>query len=59
MVDEVCVHQWERDARDALESSDGKSKTEGHLAAVVLALIRDRESLLAFLERVRMAQARP
>lgn len=59
MVDDVRARQWEREARDALAKSYGSAGSEGHLAAIVLALIRDRESLLAFLERVQAAQARP
>jgi hypothetical protein len=57
MVDDSRIRQWEHEARDALATCYGTSKPEGHLAAVVLALLRDRESLLAFLERLQASQA--
>jgi hypothetical protein len=53
MVDDARARQWERDARDALATCYCTSKNEGHFAAVILALLRDRESLLAFLERTQ------
>lgn len=46
MVDDRRAQQWDREARDALARFYGTDDPAGHLAVVVLALLRDRQDLL-------------
>jgi hypothetical protein len=45
------VETWNAEAISALHRFYGTGSEVGHLAAVVLALIRERELLLRFIER--------
>ena len=47
MVDQA----WEREARDAHARFYGTEELAGHLAAIVLALLRDRQDLLRHCSR--------
>ena len=47
MVDDNRAKAWEREARNAHTRYYGTSDPAGHLAGIVLALLRDREDLLA------------
>ena len=46
MVDDARAQEWDREARDALARFYGTDQLAGHLAGIVLALLRDRQDLL-------------
>ncbi len=54
-VDDARVQQWEQDARKLLARYYGSSEPAAHLAAVVLALLRDREDLTRYAETLSHA----
>ena len=51
MVDEQRAEQWTRDARAALMQHYGKGDSAAHLAAIVLALLQDRQERERYIER--------
>jgi hypothetical protein len=51
MVDNARATEWEREARSALAQFYGTSDKTGNLAAIVLALLEEREALLRYVER--------
>jgi hypothetical protein len=48
VVDDARAAQWEQDARTALARFYGTGAPVAHMAAVVLALLRDRQDLLRY-----------
>lgn len=51
MVDEARAREWEQEARCAHSRYYGTHELAGHLAGIVLALLRDRDDLLRHLEK--------
>lgn len=51
MIDEQRAEQWATDAKTALTHHYGKEDTAAHLAAIVLALLQDRQGRERFIER--------
>jgi hypothetical protein len=52
MVDDLRASEWEREARVAQARFYGTDNLAGHFAAITLALLRDRQDLLSYLNRV-------
>jgi hypothetical protein len=57
VVDDDRAAQWEQDARTLLARFYGTGTPVAHMAAVVLALLRDREDLLHYAERIAGSRA--
>jgi hypothetical protein len=53
MIDEQRAAQWAKDAGVSLMRHYGKDDSVAHMAAIVLALLQDREEREKYLERSR------
>jgi hypothetical protein len=51
MIDEQRAEQWTKDAKTALMRHYGKDDTAAHLAAIVLALLQDRQDRELYIKR--------
>jgi len=53
MLSEERASAWEREAKAALAQYFGTTEKAGDLAAIVLALLEEREALLRYVDRSR------